>query len=148
MDAFTGGSDIKCTIAACIYTVGKGLYTCMHELAIAQNIVEIVWESVPKAQIPAVKIVKMKVGKLAGVVPDSLEFCFSAIASGTELAGARLQINHIPTAGHCQACARDFPMEEYDFSCPTCGSAEIELISGTELEVSEIEVSEEPMETI
>ena len=120
----------------------------MHELAIAQNIVEIVQESVPKAQIPAVRIVKVRAGKLAGVVPDSLEFCFSAIACGTELQGARLQIDRIPATGRCKACAIGFTIEEYAFSCPICGSVEIELVSGTELEVSEIEISEEPVEAI
>ena len=120
----------------------------MHELAIAQNIVEIVQESVPKAQIPAVRVVKMRVGKLAGVVPDSLEFCFSAIACGTKLQGAHLQIDQIPAAGRCKACANDFTMEEYAFSCPACGSIEIELVCGTELEVSEIELSEENVEAV
>jgi hydrogenase nickel incorporation protein HypA/HybF len=146
--AVAGSSAIKCTIAACILGARKGLYTRMHELAIAQNIAEIVRESVPKAQIPAVRTVKMRVGRLAGVVPDSLEFCFSAIAADTELQGARLQIDQIPTTGHCKSCASDFPIEEYAFSCPICGSVEIELVSGTELEVSEIEISEESMEVI
>jgi len=117
-------------------------------LAIAQNIVEIIQESVPKARIPAVKIVKIRVGKLAAVVPHSLDFCFSAISCGTELQGAHLQIDQIPMAGRCKACISDFTIEEYDFSCPTCGSAEIELASGTELEVSEIEISEEPVEAL
>jgi hydrogenase nickel incorporation protein HypA/HybF len=120
----------------------------MHELAIAQNIVEIVRESVPKAKIPSVKFVKMRIGRLAGVVPDSLEFCFSAIISGTDLEGAHLQIDHVPTAGRCKACASDFTMEEYAFFCPTCESVDIMLVSGTELEVSEIEIYEEPVETI
>jgi hydrogenase nickel incorporation protein HypA/HybF len=120
----------------------------MHELAIAQNIVEIVQESVPRAQIQSVKIVKLKIGKMAGVVTDSLEFCFSAIASGTELQAARLEIEKIPTAGRCKACASDFTIEEYAFACPTCGSINIELVSGTELEVSEIEISEEPVKAI
>jgi len=120
----------------------------MHELAIAQNIVEIVQESVPKAKVPSVKFVKMRIGKLAGVVPDSLDFCFSAIISGTELQGARLQIDHIPTIGRCKTCTTDFKMEEYAFFCPTCESVDITLVSGTELEVSEIEMIEEPEETI
>jgi hydrogenase nickel incorporation protein HypA/HybF len=120
----------------------------MHELAIAQNIVEIVQESVPRAQIPSVRIVKLKIGKMAGVVPDSVEFCFSAIASGTALQAASLEIEQIPTTGRCKACASDFAIEEYAFLCPTCGSFNVELVSGTELEVSEIEISEEPAKAI
>jgi hydrogenase nickel incorporation protein HypA/HybF len=120
----------------------------MHELGIAQNIVEIVQESVPRAQVPSVRVVKMKVGRLAGVVPDSLEFCFSAIVGNTELRGARLHIEQVSTAGRCHDCAHDFPLAEYAFSCPGCKSTNIEIISGTELEITEIELSDESIEAV
>jgi hydrogenase nickel incorporation protein HypA/HybF len=120
----------------------------MHELAIAQNIVEIIQQSVPKTQVSAVKVVNMKVGKLAGVVPDSLEFCFTAIVSDTELQGARLHIEQVSTEGRCKDCKHHFILEDYVFLCPACKSTNIALVSGTELEITDIEVSDEPIEAV
>ena len=67
----------------------------MHELSIAQSIVEIVQQHLPSGQIQGVKSVKMKVGHQTGIVPDSLEFCFGAIAEGTVVQGARLEIENV-----------------------------------------------------
>ena len=61
----------------------------MHELGIAQNILEIVQQSVTKEQAPAVRWIRIRVGQLSGVVPDSLEFCFQAIVSETDDAASR-----------------------------------------------------------
>jgi hydrogenase nickel incorporation protein HypA/HybF len=66
----------------------------MHELSIAQNIVEIVKQHLPPGQIQSVKSVKMKVGHQAGIVPESLEFCFEAVAEGTVIQGATLEIEN------------------------------------------------------
>jgi hydrogenase nickel incorporation protein HypA/HybF len=112
----------------------------MHEMAMAQDIFEIVQRSVPKEQAAAVRLVKIRVGKLAGVVPDSLEFCFSAIISDTDLQEARLLIENIPTAGMCRDCSSKFPVEEYILACPACRSNNVDLISGNELEITEIEL--------
>jgi hydrogenase nickel incorporation protein HypA/HybF len=68
----------------------------MHELSIAQSIVEIVQQHLPSDRIPVVKSVQMKVGHQAGIVPDSLEFCFGAVTEGTVAQGARLEIENVP----------------------------------------------------
>jgi hydrogenase nickel incorporation protein HypA/HybF len=120
----------------------------MHELGIAQNIVEIVQQSVPRNQAPAVKVVKLKVGRLAGIVPDSLEFCFSVLVGDSDLKGAKLHIEQTATVGRCKDCSLDFPVKEYEFFCPSCKTTNIELISGTELEITEIELSDEPREAV
>lgn len=77
---------------------------------------------------------------MAGVVVDSLEFCFSAIIAGTPLEGAMLEIERVPIAAHCKACELRFEVEHFAFSCPSCDSTEIELVSGRELEVVEVEL--------
>jgi hydrogenase nickel incorporation protein HypA/HybF len=112
----------------------------MHELAIAQNILEIVRQSVPEAEEPAVRRIRMRVGQLSGVVPESLDFCFSAIVSETMLQQARLAIEPVPTISRCRDCALQFRIEELVFLCPACKSGNLELISGKELEIVEIEL--------
>ena len=115
----------------------------MHELGIAQNIVEIVQQAVPKDQTTAVRSVRIRVGPLSGVVPDSLEFCFQAIVNETEMQKARLAIEQLPAILNCRKCECRFETRDLEFFCQSCGSSDLELISGKELEVVEIELAEE-----
>ncbi len=114
----------------------------MHELSIAQSIVDIIQQYVPEDQSQDVRLVKVRVGQLAGVVPDSLDFCFGAIVKDTPLGNARLDIEEVPLESQCKVCHGLFAVEGACFVCPYCGSGEIKVISGTELQVVEIEVSE------
>ncbi|MBZ5496754.1 MAG: hydrogenase maturation nickel metallochaperone HypA [Acidobacteriia bacterium] len=120
----------------------------MHELSIAQGIVDIIGQYVPEDQAPEVRLVKVRVGRLAGVVPDSLDFCFGAIVSGTSLGLARLAIEETPIQSRCTGCGEIFAVEGAAFLCPGCGSAEIKIISGTELQVVEIELLDRQAETV
>ena len=115
----------------------------MHELGIAQNILQIVRQSVPKNHAADVRAVRLRVGQLSGIVPDSLDFCFSVIVNDTEMRQAKLSIEHVPLVSECRNCKHRFQMDDLAFSCPSCQSVSLELISGRELEVVEIELAEE-----
>jgi len=112
----------------------------MHELSIAQSITEIVHQYVPDGR--RVQWVKVGVGELSGIVPDSLEFCFSVIVADTPLEGARLIIDQIPIQARCRQCDSDLRIESALFACSACGSADLQMLSGTELKVVEIELNE------
>lgn len=112
----------------------------MHELSIAQNIVEIVQEHVPSNALSLVKNVKLKIGDLAGVAPDSLAFCFDAITDRTAMSNAALVVEHIPFVVECRACGRISTNEVGTFLCAGCGSDETRMLSGNELFVTAIEV--------
>jgi len=118
----------------------------MHELSIAQSILEIVQANLPVADAGSVKLVKIRVGQLSGVVPDSLDFCFGAITHGTSLQGATLDIEKVPFVLKCRACNTSFESEAGVVLCPTCGGMDTEVLSGTELQVVEIELLDSPPE--
>jgi hydrogenase nickel incorporation protein HypA/HybF len=61
----------------------------MHELSITRNVVAIVSE---KAVGQRVTRVRLEIGRLSAVVPDSIRFCFDICAQGTPLEGAELEI--------------------------------------------------------
>ena len=61
----------------------------MHELAIIEGVLDMVTERLPDATISCVRL---EVGELSGVVPDSLQFCFELATEGTSLQGASLEI--------------------------------------------------------
>jgi len=61
----------------------------VHELSITRNVVAIVTE---RAQGQRVTRVRLEIGRLSAVVPDSIRFCFDICAQGTPLEGAELEI--------------------------------------------------------
>jgi hydrogenase nickel incorporation protein HypA/HybF len=120
----------------------------MHELSIAQDILDIVFSNVPADEYENVAEIKVKIGEISGVVPDSLEFCFEAIASETQLSNAQLVIEKIPFILKCKSCSKTSTNEMGIRICPDCGSSDTEIISGTELEVTEVELSTKHEEAV
>ncbi|MEO9220723.1 MAG: hydrogenase maturation nickel metallochaperone HypA [Mycobacteriaceae bacterium] len=108
----------------------------MHELAITQSVVDAVSEHTDGAPVASVRL---RIGKLSGVVPDALRFCFELVTEGTGLQGADLVIDEPAGAGHCRTCGIDLELADLILLCP-CGSADVEVTSGRELTVQSIEV--------
>ena len=115
----------------------------LHELSFAENIVDIIHQSVPSGELEDVRIVRLKIGALSGIVADSLDFCFSAIITQTDLANARLDIEHIPFTVQCNACGNSFVNEIGVVVCPGCGGSDTTVIAGRELQITEIELDDE-----
>jgi hydrogenase nickel incorporation protein HypA/HybF len=109
----------------------------MHELAIAESVVSSVLE---RTRDRHVRSVRLRVGRLAGVVPDSLVFCFELAAAGTSLEGASLEVLQEDGRAHCRTCAADFALQDPFLLC-ACGSADVEVLSGRELSVASVEVA-------
>jgi hydrogenase nickel incorporation protein HypA/HybF len=88
-----------------------------------------------------VAVVRVRVGELSGVVPESLEFCFSAVTSGTQLEGTHLAIDRVPLTGSCPSCGRTGNLPDGLPLCPDCGSP-ANVLTGDELLVAEMELLE------
>lgn len=117
----------------------------MHELSVAQNIVEIIQQNIPESEWARVEAVRLKIGEAAGVIPESLEFSFQAIAAESMLSHARLEIESIPFRIHCNTCDTTTKNEAGFALCGNCGSTDTKILSGSELHITEIEIAE--MET-
>lgn len=109
----------------------------MHELAITQRVVAAVAERVGDAKVTCVRL---EIGKLSGVAPDAVRFCFEMCARDTVLEGAALEVIEVPARAHCRDCEADVDLEDIIGICP-CGSANLELVSGQELRIKEVEVT-------
>ncbi len=114
----------------------------MHELSMAQNIIEIVERHVPRESAADVAAIRLRIGELSGIVPESLDFCFSALVRETALAEARLEIERIPIRARCIDCLAEFGVEESRFLCPSCSGGALEILSGRDLHVVDIELHE------
>lgn len=109
----------------------------MHELAIVTGVVEICEQHADGRRLLAVTLA---IGALSGVVPDALEFCFEAVTKGTLLEGARLEIERVPATGFCDACGEVSSIEGFIDPCPRCGGFPLEIRSGEEMRVKDLEV--------
>ena len=119
----------------------------MHELSIVTSVVEIVTESL--AGLPAglkdarVKEVRLRVGALAAVIEDSLQFCYGIATDGTPLAGSKLVVNVQPVTVYCEACGVEGELETLQsFRCPRCGGPAGDVRAGRELEIEAIEIED------
>jgi len=134
-----------------IYETGSSIVQeeSMHELSIAASIVEAVSESASAYPGARVIAVRLRVGALASVIEDSLQFCWELASEGSPLAGAKLVINKLPVIIHCDACSADSEIEGVQsFRCPRCGQLAADLRQGRELEIESIELEEpEPNES-
>ena len=114
----------------------------MHELAIAEQIVQVVMTHVEAQAIEHVSSVHIQVGEATGVVADSLTFSFEMIASSTpELVGAALLIDSVPFRARCRRCHQEFSVKHFIVQCPTCETWEADVISGKEFKVLAMETA-------
>lgn len=111
----------------------------MHELSIAQNMVELIEEA---ARGRRVRRVRLEVGALAGVLPEALVFCFDMATEDTLLSGAALEILNVPGIARCQDCNEVFPIDSYLATC-ACGSCRLTYLNGQELNIKSVDVEEQ-----
>jgi hydrogenase nickel incorporation protein HypA/HybF len=115
----------------------------VHELSIVSSIVDSVTttlEAYPGAQ---VKEVRLRIGALASVVEDSLQFCYGIATDGTPLEGSKLVVRILPVVMHCERCAQDIEIASLQsFRCPRCDEPVSDLRQGRELEIESIEIDE------
>ena len=111
----------------------------MHELSIAQSILESLEEEQQKHGFSRITSVNIRIGKFSNVVPESLQFCFDAVKAGTIADEAEIIFTVIPLEGTCTACRNKIHIQEDYFLCPFCGSIQVAVLSGEELDIISIE---------
>jgi hydrogenase nickel incorporation protein HypA/HybF len=114
----------------------------MHELSVAEEIINIANQYIPAGNKSKVLSVKVEIGKLSNILTDSLKFCFDALTSDTNLKGARLVVEEIPVIVRCENCGHITEVEKVLFQCGVCESSKVKLETGNELKVTEIEIND------
>jgi hydrogenase nickel incorporation protein HypA/HybF len=113
----------------------------MHELALAESIVDAVATRAAECHAARVKGVRLRIGEASGIVADSLTFSFAMLASlDPLLAGAQLWIDVVPHRAWCRHCAQEFLVTNFVTQCPACATWDTEVVSGTELQLVEMEI--------
>ena len=109
----------------------------MHELSITRSVVAIVSERAAGQRITRVRL---DIGRLSGIVPEAVRFCFDICAAGTPAEGAALEIVEIAGRARCGECHSETTIEALVGRCPACGGPSLTVIAGEELKIREMEL--------
>ena len=114
----------------------------MHELSIAQSLIDIVCKQCLQNGFKEIEAINIKVGRASGIMPDALSFAFNAIKTDSIAKNAALNIEEVPVTGQCNACSNTFIAEdEYVLFCPICRGGSFIITAGRELDIIDMEVS-------
>lgn len=117
----------------------------MHEMSIARSLVRVAEEGAMEEGASLVTALYLRLGDGAGVVREALEFAFEYATAGTLLEGARLVIEPVAMAVHCDACgAQGPPVSTTRLRCRRCDAPTPNITAGKELLVRAIDFDRAP----
>jgi hydrogenase nickel incorporation protein HypA/HybF len=117
----------------------------MHEFSICEGIVRAAVDEMSRhgARSGSLRKTRIVVGALHQVVPANLEFAYEVLTRDTPASGSSLEIRPVPVTAKCPACGWTGSIQSPLFVCGACNSGEIELITGRELYVENLEIEED-----
>jgi hydrogenase nickel incorporation protein HypA/HybF len=110
----------------------------MHELSIAENIVEIAEQSAKQENCAVINEIEIEVGIMSGVVIEALEFAMDSMIKQTMLSKAKVKIIQIEGKARCNHCKKVFEIKDFADVCPHCNQYDFDIIQGKELRVKTI----------
>ena len=113
----------------------------MHEMSVAQSIIDIVLDTMKRHKVKSVKKVRIELGELSGVIPQSLTFGLQILTKDTPLQETEFVYDKTPIKSRCRNCKHEFIVKDLEFICPKCKGKELDTLSGTELKIIDMEVA-------
>ncbi|MDX2283418.1 MAG: hydrogenase maturation nickel metallochaperone HypA [Bacteroidia bacterium] len=116
----------------------------MHEISLVRNMFRALEETFGEAERSRIRAIRLKIGQLSNVEPLLMHNAFDAVVAtdAPEYQQARLEIETVPIRIRCAACGGESAVEQYRFVCAHCGKPSSDLIAGTELLISGVELDE------
>ena len=113
----------------------------MHEVGIMMNTLEAAEKAARASGATRIHELRLRIGRMTGVVPEALESAFEVVRQGTLAAEARLCIESVPASCWCGHCQQEFVSEDLLSECPRCHELSGELRRGRELEIASVETN-------
>lgn len=110
----------------------------MHELSLAEGILQIVEDAAAQQGFKRVTEVRLEIGALSGVEVEALSFCLDMVLKDSIAAGARVELEKVPGTGFCLECGETVPVNALYDACPKCGSYQVQATGGTEMRVKDL----------
>jgi hydrogenase nickel incorporation protein HypA/HybF len=112
----------------------------MHEMSLCEGIRGIITDQALAHGFDRVTVLRLEIGKFAGVEKAALEFAFDVVMRGCPAEGARLEMIDLPGRALCYGCGQEVEIEERFAVCPLCGSAKLMPQGGDEMRIKDMEV--------
>ena len=111
----------------------------MHEMAIAQSILDIAFGEMEKRAAGHVRKIKISIGEFSGVVKDALEFAFEVLTPDTAASGAEVEIEIVPLTANCGSCGPvACTLSDLNLIC-ACGE-NLQIGTGREMKVDYVDL--------
>lgn len=120
----------------------------MHELAVAQALVEQVDALIDQHDASGAAAIRVRIGPLAGVMPELLATAFPLVTAGSRMQHATLEFTHAPIQVRCQSCGAETEAAMNRLICGACGDWHTQIISGDELLLESVElINDTPLDS-
>ena len=110
----------------------------MHEMSLAEGILQIVEDTANKQGFRRVTEVRLEIGALSGVEVEALNFCLDMVLKGSVADGARVELERLPGRGYCLTCGETVEIQALYDACPQCGGYQVQATGGTEMRVKDL----------
>lgn len=116
----------------------------MHELSIVTNVLKTAKNAAIARDALKLKKINLRVGVYKEVIDDALQYAFRILADDDPLTkDCKLDVCYVQPKSVCLECGEEFSHDMFHRTCPNCKKEFTELIEGSELEISSIEIEEE-----
>lgn len=113
----------------------------MHEFSLAQGLIGQLHQLAEQHGARKIITVRVAIGRLAGIVPDSFSFGFEVLARENTLTeDAVLAITEIDPVYRCIECNECFRAHSPPPSCGRCGSSRLAPEGGDDLVLTQVEM--------
>ena len=111
----------------------------MHEMGITQSILAASFDAAREAGATRITEIRISVGEMTETVDFALQFAFEALTPETMAEGAQLVITKVPAKSRCNECGTEYAHDRFQMLCTNCGSMNVELLQGRELQIDSVE---------
>ncbi len=115
----------------------------MHKLQITERILDVVLKHALGRDVTKIVRIHLRIGELSDLEDEWIQHYFDYLSRGTPAENAQLAIRHAPIVLRCQSCAASFEIKREELGgarCPECGESGVELVSGREYLIENMEV--------
>jgi hydrogenase nickel incorporation protein HypA/HybF len=113
----------------------------LHEFSIAEDMIRLIERTLGSRK--ELLTVTLTVGPLSGISPESLRFCFSEVASQHGFGSPELVVTCVLATIRCRSCGLEYKTSDFQGGCPSCSSAEMDILSGRECTLESVEIEED-----
>lgn len=115
----------------------------MHEASLAGGVLRLVEDAALRERFTRLLALRLEAGQLAGVDVRALRFALEALAPGTLLDGAHIEIEEPAGQAWCLTCSQTVALAQRGDACPACGGFQLHPSGGAELRVLDMQVADD-----